>query len=210
MPAGALTPKSFAVRHAPPLRCDAVPQPPNPDPAPYRSPGARRRSREDDHARLEAVRVHDRARVGRGRRIERAHPASPTQLRTQPRRQPSPAHDRHRPAPLLRTNPQLHRPPPRQGKTKKKPSAASNASSPQSSTAPSEPTSPPSQPALDIYRNVPERFIEHASTITGEAHCAIEAEIIGASWMAGSDFADNFVSAASAGTWRALNQRTTR
>ena len=31
----------------------------------------------------------------------------------------------------------------------------SNASSPESSTAPCEPTSPPSQPALDIYRNVP-------------------------------------------------------
>ena len=45
-----------------------------------------------------------------------------------------------------------------EGKTKKKPSAASNASSPASSTAPSEPTSPPSQPALDIYRNVPGRF----------------------------------------------------
>ena len=38
------------------------------------------------------------------------------------------------------------------------PSAASNASSPASFTAPSEPTSPPSQPALDIYRNVPVRL----------------------------------------------------
>ena len=42
-----------------------------------------------------------------------------------------------------------------EGKTKKKPSAASNASSPASSTAHCEATSPPSQPALDIYRNVP-------------------------------------------------------
>ena len=61
--------------------------------------------------------------------------------------------------PLLRTNPQLHGPPPRRTQDQKeKPSAASNASSPASSTAPSEPTSPPSQPALDIYRNVPGRF----------------------------------------------------
>ena len=73
--------------------------------------------------------------------------------------QPRPAHDRHRPAPLPRTNPQLHRPPPRPRQNQKRePSAASNASSPQSSTAPSEATSPPSQPALDIYRNVPGRF----------------------------------------------------
>ncbi len=44
------------------------------------------------------------------------------------------------------------------GNIKKKPSAASSASSPESSTAHSEATSPPSQPALDIYRNVPGRF----------------------------------------------------
>ena len=46
-------------------------------------------------------------------RIKRAHQPPPAQLRRQPRRQPSPAHDRPRPAPLLRTNPQLHGPPPR-------------------------------------------------------------------------------------------------
>ena len=47
-------------------------------------------------------------------------PASPTQLRRQPRRQPRFAHGRHRRAPLLRTNPQLHRTPPRRRQDQKR------------------------------------------------------------------------------------------
>ena len=125
-------------------------------------PPTRRRRREHRPARLRGL-LRSPVRNRAGPRIKRAHQPPPAQLRRQPRRQPSPAHDRPRPGSATANEPaatwtaasQKARP-------KKKPSAASNASSPASSTAPSEPTSPPSQPALDIYRNVPGRFTQAA------------------------------------------------
>ena len=79
--------------------------------SPHRDP-ARRRGRERRPARLGGV-LRSPVRYRAGPRVERALQRPPAQLRRQPRRQASPAHDRHRPGALLRTNSQLNGPPPR-------------------------------------------------------------------------------------------------
>ena len=121
---------------------------------PHRGP-ARRRRREHRPAQLGGILRSPRRHSTRSCVIG-THQPPPAQLLRQPHSQPRTAHDRHRsgsatayePAPTSTAASQKAKP-------KKKPSAASNASSPESSTAPCEPTWPPSQPALDIYRNVP-------------------------------------------------------
>ena len=69
---------------------------------PHRDP-ARRRGQQHRPARLGGV-LRSPVRSSAGPHLQRAHQRSPAQLPRQPRRQPSPAHDRPRPAPLLRTN----------------------------------------------------------------------------------------------------------
>ena len=122
---------------------------------------ARRRGPQHRPARLRSVgRSPVRSRAGP--RVERAHPASPTQLRRQPRRQPGSAHDRHRPAPLLRTNPQLHRPPPRRRQDQKR-------SHPLPQTL-RRPTALPHPPSRPLHPHNP-HLTSIGTSQSGSGHC---------------------------------------